>query len=348
MDCINLMANVTGLFLVLVNLNLKAGGMKQMYSVFLMAMLLVVTAVQVTQAADNASLNKAMAITGEQLWTGNGNGVILWNITDFTSEFFDKRNKLESNDVRSIILATDGVAWIATYGGGISCCNDGKWTSYTKDNGLHSEKVTCLIEGNDGTIWAGTDDGLMRFKDDEWKLFTVKQGMLHNTVTALAMSSKGILWVGSSIGLMQYDGAEWLPFHASSTGLISDNIQCITIDKSDNLWIGLGEDTNGNSGGLNMFNGATSWQRYDISDGLCSDDVRAVGIDNDGDRWIGTDAGLARFDLRDWTCYSANDGLISDDVASIVIDDKGHIWFGASGCITMFDGINWSTYKTSE
>lgn len=294
-------------------------------------------------AADQ-NLVSSMIFSKEALWTGSSRGLVKWDTESFSCEFITASNKLTHNDIRDLKLNKSGELWIATYGGGINVYKNKSWKYYSSENGLPSDKVTCLAFDNNGMCWAGTDKGLAQYTGSEWVVHTMKQGLVSNKIQALAIDSKNSVWVGTDEGITRYDAKEYLNYDMSD-GLISNNVQVIYVDNSDNLWIGCGF-YNEAEGGINMFNRSSSWKRYQQDEGLSFNDVWAIAIDDKGNRWVGTSSGISKYDLREWTSYTTSEGLISDNIRSIAFDKKGNLWVGAEGCITMFDGINWITYKT--
>ena len=102
---------------------------------------------------------------------------------------------------------------------------------------------------------------------------------------------------------------EWLVYNTSNSGLPSNRISAIAIDKSGNKWIG----TEG--GGLVKFDGK-NWIVYNtLNSGLPVDTINSITIDDLKNIWIaaGTNygrTGIAKFNGADWTLYNpSNSGL---------------------------------------
>jgi signal transduction histidine kinase len=54
------------------------------------------------------------------------------------------------------------VLWIGTYNNGLARFHDGKWTHYTKRQGLISNSLGYLLEDGQNFLWIGSNRGLMR------------------------------------------------------------------------------------------------------------------------------------------------------------------------------------------
>ncbi|WP_422105661.1 two-component regulator propeller domain-containing protein [Winogradskyella sp.] len=83
----------------------------------------------------------------------------------------DTSNGLPSNEVHSILAASDGRIWLGTMGG-VSVFNGSTFTNYTRKEGLASNYVLTLFEDSKGRIWIGTvDKGVSRIENGKIKNF---------------------------------------------------------------------------------------------------------------------------------------------------------------------------------
>ncbi len=112
---------------------------------------------------------------------------------------------LISNSVRSITADANDV-WIAT-DSGVSRFSqrDGRWTSYTKDDGLVSDNVY-VVASDGGEVWFGTDNGVSRYKSaqNEWTTYREKDGLVSNTVHCITQDANYV-WIGTDSGLARFD-----------------------------------------------------------------------------------------------------------------------------------------------
>jgi sugar lactone lactonase YvrE len=95
---------------------------------------------------------------------------------------------LGSNSIRDILVASDGVVWIATEGGVTRYINGVFSTSTVANVGLPSDSTRALAEDAQGNIWVATDEGAARFDGAVWKSFTTADGMASNLTTSLAIA----------------------------------------------------------------------------------------------------------------------------------------------------------------
>jgi hypothetical protein len=104
---------------------------------------------------------------------------------------------------------------------------------------------------------------------------------------SVEFDSKNNLWlhcrsndgmVGSNLGygLTKFDGSIWTTYNIANSGIPSNSIMDITIDKEDNIWLA----TYGGGVGVTRYNG-TNWQSYDVNNsGIAKNEVSRILIDD--------------------------------------------------------------------
>jgi hypothetical protein len=75
------------------------------------------------------------------------------------------------------------------------------WHSFTGKEGLPVLDLTHMEVGPEGTVWLGSEQGLIRWDEGRWTYFAGKRWLPDNRVTALAPDNAGAVWVGTSKGL---------------------------------------------------------------------------------------------------------------------------------------------------
>lgn len=130
--------------------------------------------------------------------------------------------------------------------------------------------------------------------------------------------------------------------YTTTEGLASDNVLCVDVDGSDNLWFGT-------QLGVSKFDGIT-WTTYNVtSDPTIPDNnIQAIFIDSNDDTWIGTDFGISTYDGTTWTTYTSADGLGNEQIKCIGEDATGKMWFGTANGVSTLDGTTWTNYGTSD
>ncbi|MBN1122663.1 MAG: response regulator [Anaerolineae bacterium] len=163
-----------------------------------------------------------------------------------------------------------------------------------------------IIQDQDGFLWLGTQNGLVRYDGYETTIYRTGPNSISNdNVAAIFEDTHGVLWMGTvGGGITRYDKESNTFTHLrhnpdDPNSLISDVIsyssQALYVDSSDTLWIGT------QTGGLDRYDIATgTFTNYqhdpEDPDSLIDNFVFSIMEDHLGRIWIGTGAGLDRFD----------------------------------------------------
>lgn len=139
----------------------------------------------------------------------------------------------------AILEGGDHQLWVATLGGGLARCDDGKLARhYTTSTGLLSNALYALAQAPDGTIWVGGDNGLNSVKNDQIKSYPKLNGLSNAWVVSLYFDSKNILWIGTfGQGLFRLEDGHFTQYSIHQ-GLKSDTVYGIVEDAANNLWTG--------------------------------------------------------------------------------------------------------------
>ena len=204
-------------------------------------------------------------------------------------------------------------------------------TQYTHDvwlpdDGLPQISVQALVQTQDGYLWFGTQEGLVRFDGVRFVVFDKNNtpAITNNHIDALAEGRDGTLWIGSAgSSLIRYRDGEFRAF-TREDGLASDVVLSILESSDGSLWVGT-------TGGLNHLDGGTMTV-FDTANGMSDNIVNALAEGPDGAVWLGTrGGGVNRLIDGVFQSFTSDDGLASDSVEALFVDGKGRIWIGTEG-----------------
>ena len=112
------------------------------------------------------------------------------------------------NYIVSMLLDSKGRIWCGTWGGGLSVFENGKFKTYTTNEGLIGNYVPMLKEGPDGSIWIGQNKGLSKLKEgmfgSKFTNYTKKEGLYGDIVFSMTFMQNGSAWVGSFGGASNF------------------------------------------------------------------------------------------------------------------------------------------------
>ncbi len=253
------------------------------------------------------------------LWIGtNDGGLNEYNrkSNHFSAYRANRQNAraLQSDNIKCVLPDAEGV-YIGSHGGGLSYLSTrtGQIENYTFPKAISfNNSCYSLLDGQDGTLWAGSIIGLHRF-DKKTRQLTLhplaqKYPKLNSVlISVLYRDSQNRIWIGTEESLFVYaDGKleEWKDQTSKSPALIQ--AFCIQEDSNHHIWIG-------SSVGLYKAPAGNSRQliRYSTDNGLPNNFIYGVLEDGRGRLWITTNRGLSCFDPSEQTFlnYTVKDGL---------------------------------------
>lgn len=207
-----------------------------------------------------------------------------------------------------------------------------RFDRWTAEQGLPMNRVQTLLQTSDGYVWAGTQEGLVRFDGFDFHIFDSKNSPLQsNDVGALAEDEEGNLWIATSYdGLARYRHGRFTSYRADD-GLTSDQVYSVMVDRTGRVWAGT-------QSGVSVFENDTI-APLDVGSGFQGFAIRALHEDEEGVIWIGTqESGLIRLEGERYTTFTTSSGLPSDEVTSIAADRDGSVLVGTKGGLAIFDG----------
>lgn len=153
------------------------------------------------------------------LWIASmGNGV--WHYMPATDTYrhyaFDEgySNGLRSNSVSAVTEDSRGHIWLSTDRGGLSRYNPSTddFTTYSIEEGLPDNVVYNVLEDENGFLWFGTNNGLVKFNPETGaiKLFTSRHGdmVVSYNYNSAVRGADGRFYFGGIGGVIAFDPAK--------------------------------------------------------------------------------------------------------------------------------------------
>lgn len=333
------------------------------------------------------------------IWLGTVAGVFHYSLDTW---IFERRNDVEqeadgrltyylgTNYINALLVDSRNGLWVATNGAGVrfkvADVNFSDETYYTQANSnLPSILVKALAEDAQGDVWAGTQEGVARFRDNQWIIDIPVADLPSPDVLSLAATPTG-MWVGTERGLA---------FYATQSGkatqlddLADQAVTALALDGMGRLWVGtrdqgiflespdgsfapaphvenlmgrhvvsLAPDPNNLAGmwvgiyqqGIDYWDGQ-QWESLTSAQGLPSNVVHTVfTTPGDAGVWIGSEAGVTRYDGRSWGTFDVKDGKLSPSVLAVAHSQTGGFWFGGRDGLTFYSPDKtppWARIKT--
>lgn len=229
------------------------------------------------------------------LWLGTYEGIYTYDGTKFTS--FGEFSEFDtSQEVWDIAELPNGNMLFLMPDNSIYEYDGESFSNYTEEHGLE-KWYTYELFVDDGQLWIGTDEGLVKVKESGYEKIMGKDGLASNVVRNLFRGTDGKLWVGTYNGLSVYDGEKFNNFGLDE-GLAHSEINFITEDDKGNIWLGTG-------GGVTLLKGGviddtSNVVNFGRKEGMKLLNTQFLWFDAEGNLWQGTNAGIQLLDVPDY------------------------------------------------
>lgn len=270
-----------------------------------------------------------------RVWAGTiGGGIAVFDDGKLF-KIIDEKSGIVSNDVKTLLLRSNGNIWVGT-DSGISICDGLNFkNNITITDGLVSNEILSLEEDNLGNVWIGTRNGLSVKLKDTIINIGISDGLKQLRIKSILIDHNDNVWIGTRNGVGKFEIQDLknkkfkIKWFTQNNGLSNNRVRCLYEDLSGAIWIGT------YFGGINMlFNDYFTLQKK--SHGLTDDAVSLVKESKlDGAIWLGL-YGSGVNVLKDKSIISLNteEGLSNDFINSIIHIDSLKTVVGTD------DGVN--------
>jgi len=271
---------------------------------------------------------------------------------------------LPQNSVAALLQDREGYLWIATQEG-LARFDGQTFVVFDKRREplLTSPSVLCLLEGRDGTLWAGLEaGGLVGRRQGRFFRPQMEGPLAAESVNTLWEDGEGTLWVGTTEGHL-YTCRQDRIAPKPAPGLKGTCIYALAGDGEGRLWAGTNEAVARYGEGVwetvlsagkepdwfyallpekdglwvGSYRGLHRWEkgaarRWGEESGLPGSTVTALLFEKGSSTlWLGTSRGLARFREGRFEVLDEREGLPNGNVGSLCLDREGGLWVGTKG-----------------
>ncbi len=320
------------------------------------------------------------------LWISTQKGIFRYHEGYQKIEYFTDKDGLPHPDMRNLLVDHEQSLWLTSYRMGLIRFKNGKFTNYTKHDGLATVVANHICEWQPNKLLVGTDLGTVHWIDSgKVKPFPIQTPLVGDKrVKHLYKDSQNNLWVSTYVGVLKIapDGKEEL-----LKPLTAQYIRLVFESRDGTIWIGtrgnglisyrsgvfkaynkrngfpsdfimsITEDQEGNiwagtneAGLLCIDKNANVKQRYTLADGLGSNLVFNTYIDSQKMVWIASNNGFSVIDLnaKKIKAFSLKQGLPDENIFDILEDNSGNFWFASGKGILKIDKKSLLQYDTAK
>ncbi len=259
--------------------------------------------------ADSGFLNvKCKAILEDKkgrIWAGTiGKGIIVMDTIGVDT--IDIEDGMEGKEIISMAEDSSGDIWVGTNYEGIFRIRDRdslgySILSFSRKQGLRSNRITTIKQGPDKHIWFATRLGEIGYFQDGMikKIFSQTEGLTYDiAIRSIAFDNLGNIWVGTAgDGILKAelskDSIQFKPIELREE-LHSYNIYLLIFDNEGNLWAGNEQGVDKLS--INESGVVTQIQFYGRNKGFLGIETcqNSAICDQEGNVWFGTMNGLTQ------------------------------------------------------
>jgi signal transduction histidine kinase/ligand-binding sensor domain-containing protein len=234
-----------------------------------------------------------------------------------TARVIAPRNVLTASFIISLAEMRNGEIWFGTRDAGLLRVEGSRVSRITQ--GLPNPKINCLLAGEDGDLWIGTDRGVTRWKAGEITGTGALEGL--STVPAMAMirDRDSNLWIAAGPSGLLRVNSRGVTILDDRDRLFARNVTAVFEDRDRNLWVGT-------TTGIERLRDGV-FTTYSTVHGLPAGGVGAIHIDTAQRMWIApTRGGL--YLLRDGTIERISAAGLNDDVVYSITGAGAEVWIG--------------------
>ena len=231
-----------------------------------------------------------------------------------------------------------GHIWLGTINKGVARLKGTTPEFLDTRHGLPNNRVWSWFQDLEGSIWVGTNGGVIRLRKAPFVSVTEQQGLTGNYVrTLLPLPDKGQVLVGTSNGLGLLNHTTPAPALTDAARQHHQSLSVLSLAHrpEGGVWVGSYQQ------GLLLWQNRQLTQVRNRENGLVSNEIRAILPDSRGNLWLGTPNGLmVRYaDGGEQHFTKENSPLPGNFVMALTEDARGRIWIGTGvGVAFLADG----------
>ena len=247
---------------------------------------------------DYNSVGKRIAIDnkGTVWFTAGGHGALSFDGNRVENYYFNLGWEYINADISEVAIDMDNRVWFTGYR--TYAMGETSYTVSFHNNKLEKyHRAMYFFNSPDNVLWRNTGGhsrgDIEYYLNDEW----IHYETLDFGFKEIVIDKNGVLWliVSEMIeypvwydNIKNYDGYTWKTYKKNSSGLPSNFIYSIAIDKNNVKWFGT-------DSGAARFDGET-WKTFDIiNSGLINNKVNAIAVEKNNTIWFGTDKGVSKY-----------------------------------------------------
>lgn len=183
-------------------------------------------------------------VNGE-VWVSTVKGLVKCETTKKSFVLYTKADGLTDLNTNKVFVSKDGSVWVCTNSRGLLRLkkDGGKFEEFVHNpadsNSIPSNKVLCITEDNNGTVWIGSSEGLSALKKgtDTFRNYSIAEGLSNAIVTSVLTDDAGRVWAATGYGVSVFDPADKSFLNLSTEDGLYDNYSSLFYRLPDNSFL---------------------------------------------------------------------------------------------------------------
>jgi ligand-binding sensor domain-containing protein len=197
---------------------------------------------------------------------------------------------LKSARIRNVFQDRSGIFWVGTEGSGLYRLDSDGPHHFDTRNGLVNNFIRVILQGADGAMWIGTDEGVSRLQNNSFKSFDMNEGLAYISIRSMLEDQNHDIWIGTEQGLSHLHHDTFLN-DAPVQELRREKVWAIYRDSSGTIWFGTR-----NNGLFRYSNGIVT--HISTAEGLPTKSIYQILEDHAGHLWLSGASGVWLLNLR--------------------------------------------------
>lgn len=265
------------------------------------------------------AVNDLLLASDGYIWIATFGGLVRFDGVKYDIYNSINTPNFTNNSILHIFEDSRKRIWVGTNGGGLMCYQDEQFIHYDTDSITGSSVVTSVIEHPDGSIWAGTSNGMLIIQDGKVKI-PEEEVLQKVDVYAMHFDKKGTLWLGSKFNGVYRVEKDTITHHDMGDDFEMRTIRCITSDKQGRVWIGTDLHVVWYENGV--------FKHADPSLGIPRGFINELAIQNDGRMLVATEYGVFRYTDGRFRKLINDIQLPREIIQTVMMDRENSIWLG--------------------
>ena len=194
---------------------------------------------------------------------------------------------------------------------------------WSADDGLISNNLTSVVQGDDGFLWITAYNGLIRFDGHRFELFDRENTLfLQSDAFYRTIKEGSKLWLATQgSGIVIYENNILKPYQPKE-GKLPSSIRCLLITDSVTF---VGSNNNG------LFLLRNEIVEKPTFDPVSNTSIMAIVKDTHGSIWIGTNGnGVIKIENGEFSHYTTKQGLSGNVINALYAMPDGRILIGST------------------